>query len=149
MAPNSATTHYGCAKGCDRQYRQQVAISDPVGWIWVLKLMKGGVRGASWSGFSGNLSASTVMLKQQLYWLKRKKKMLWTVFLPHRLAADARDCCCCTSVSVKCGGCCQSSRVRVAVWVIAEDQDVIVWCPLVATVEEELPYKHTNTPNDI
>lgn len=42
---NCATAHYVCAEGCDRQHQQRAAISGPVGWIWVLKLMKGGASG--------------------------------------------------------------------------------------------------------
>lgn len=43
--PNCATDHYGCAEGCDRQQRPRVSITGPVGWIWDLRLMKGGVTG--------------------------------------------------------------------------------------------------------
>lgn len=45
--------HYGCAEGCDRQHRQQVAIAGPVGWIWILKLMKGGASGLAGVGQRG------------------------------------------------------------------------------------------------
>lgn len=63
VAPNCAAAHYGCAEGCDRQRRQRVPVTGPVGWIWVLRLMKGGVEWVRWGG----LSASLVMLKQQLH----------------------------------------------------------------------------------
>lgn len=57
-APNCATAHYGCAEGCDRQHRQRVAIVGPVGWIWVLKLMKGGASGLVGVGQGESVSQS-------------------------------------------------------------------------------------------
>lgn len=33
VVPNCATAHYGCAEGCDRQHRQRIAVTSPVGWI--------------------------------------------------------------------------------------------------------------------
>lgn len=64
--PICAAAHYGCAEGCDRQRRQQVAVTGPVGGIWVLRLMKGGA-----SMGQRGMSASLV-LKQQLNWLKKR-----------------------------------------------------------------------------
>lgn len=48
--PNRATAHYDCAGGRDRQDRQRVAITDPVGWIWFLNAAKGGARGRAGVG---------------------------------------------------------------------------------------------------
>lgn len=54
--PNCATAHYGCAEGCDRQHRQRVAVTGPTGWIWVLRLMKGGASGLGGVGQGGFVS---------------------------------------------------------------------------------------------
>lgn len=56
VAPNCAMAHYGCAEGCDRQHRQRLSVTGPVGWIWVLRLMKGGACGLGGVGQGGFVS---------------------------------------------------------------------------------------------
>lgn len=144
---NCATSHYGCAEGCDRQHRrrrqqqQRVAVTGPVGWIWGLRLMKGGARSGLRRGGSREGFVSQPCYAKNIEHLPPSP--MWVCC--HIDCLRIQDAAAAATFSVilqwvfkKCVCCCQQQRElesELPVRADAEHQHVAIRWPLVAMIK--------------